>query len=181
VPGSHHLELRLRGYDDAATDFELPKEKAIDVQVALTKSAPPETPSEPVVEPVQPVSLPTERAVVADTSSRPMRTWGFIGLGVSGAALAGALSFEILRRRAEDDAKSEQKQVEYSRDFERMESRKKLARICLIGGAAIGVGSAVLLIADSVKASKNREPKLARDFDLACGTGGCFAAWSGKF
>lgn len=146
TPGAHHLELRLRGYADAEHEFELPAARAVDVRVALVQDAPSAAPVSPRPTPSQPVPdvTPPERSL-----SR--KTWGFVALGAAGAAFGGALTFELLRRSAEQDARDEPEQIAFRDAVDRMESRRTAARIFAGAGAALAVTGGVLVAIDMLR------------------------------
>lgn len=172
TPGAHHLELRLRGYADAASEFELPAARAVDVRVALVQEAPAATP-------VLPGPTPAQPAPDAAKSERPssLQTWGFVALGAAGAAFGGALTFELLRRSAEQDARDEREQIAFRDSVERMESRRTAARIFAGAGAALAVTGGALIALDVLGDSQEREGATLASWQLRCAP----TAWSASY
>ena len=100
-------------------------------------------------------------------------------LGAGGAALGGALVFEILRRSSESDAESDKTQIGYHEKLDQMESRQTTARILAGVGGALVVTGGVLLAIDL--SSSNSSKKGAATLTLAPTPGGAFASASGSF
>lgn len=173
APGTHQLELRLRGYADAESDFELPAARAVDVRVALVQEAP-VVPAASTASPVQPLQE-------APRPERPLslQTWGFVALGAAGAAFGGALTFELLRRSAESDARGEREQIAFRDAVERMESRRTAARVFAGAGAALAVTGGVLLALDVLRDAP--APERAANLELRCAPSGCDATWTRRF
>jgi tetratricopeptide (TPR) repeat protein len=176
TPGAHHLELRLRGYGDAESEFELPAARAVDVRVALVQDA-------PSAEPVLPRPTPWQPAPDVTTPERSWsrKTWGFVALGAAGAAFGGALTFELLRRSAEQDARNERVQIEFRDAVERMESRRTAARIFAGAGAALAVTGGALIAIDLLRDSKHQQRAARTDFELRCTPSACNANWLRRF
>src|SRR5262249_6835633 len=149
------------------TNFELAAHRAMDVHVELASESPvsaskPE-PSAPA--PTQPASA---EPVPHDQPEAPAKhgvgapTW--IAFGVGAAALGGALAFELMRAQAEDDVKSERRQVDRLDAYDRMQSRQKTARI-LAGVGAVGiVTGGVLLYFDLSSSSAKQSSSAALGF-----------------
>jgi hypothetical protein len=173
-PGAHHLELRLRGYADAESDFELPAASAIDVRVALVQETPaaPASPSAPAPSPAPDDTRPQQPL--------SLRTWGFVALGAAGAAFGGALTFELLRRSAESDARDQREQIAFRDAVERMESRRTAARLFAGAGAALAVTGGVLITLDLLRDSQEPQSALA-DLELLCAPSICNARWTKRF
>ncbi|HMJ16434.1 MAG TPA: PEGA domain-containing protein [Polyangiaceae bacterium] len=175
-PGAHHLELRMRGYDDAASGFELPADRAIDVRVLLEKETPaPATPA------VSGSALAGNPAPSQPERAFPMKTWGFIGLGVAGAAFAGALTFELMRRSAAEDARNERVQIEFQKDVERVESRRTAARVLAGTGAFFALAGGALIAVDLLQPADKEPTAELRKLELACSSAGCNATWTRRF
>jgi tetratricopeptide (TPR) repeat protein len=174
APGTHRLELRLRGYVDAESDFELPAAHAIDVRVALVREAPAAA---------APSSVPAAPPIVDDTRRErplPLRTWGFVALGAAGAAFGGALTFELLRRGAERDARDEREQIAFRDAVDRMEARRTAARLFAGAGAALAVTGGALIAVDVLRGSSAKSSALA-GVELLCAPSSCNARWIKRF
>lgn len=176
TPGTHHLELRLRGYADSDGDFELPAARAVDVHVSLVGEARPAAPAVPQPAPVQPAPEVRER-------ERPLslQTWGFVALGAAGAALGGALTFELLRRGAEQDARDEREQIAFRDAVQRMESRRTAARVFAGAGAALAVTGAVLIAIDVHADSQQQQAAAWTNLELGCAPTGWSASYTRRF
>ena len=72
----------------------------------------------------------------------------YVSLGIGAVALGGALTFELLRRSAEDDAKRAP-QVDYREPWDREQSRQTTARVFLGVGAAFVAAGGVMLLLDT--------------------------------
>jgi tetratricopeptide (TPR) repeat protein len=148
APGKHHLLLSRRGYADAERDIELGSTEPIDVSVRLE----PETAAAPTTPAPLPVASPANSspAPAPDASRGPrLGVWPWVTLGASAAALGGALTFEVLRRSAEDDAKHATTQLDYQARLESEQSRQTTARIFLGVGGTLAVAGGVMLLLDS--------------------------------
>jgi hypothetical protein len=133
-PGRHHLSFTLVGYADAQRDVELNANEPLDVSVRLEQRS----------------AAPTATRAGASSAVRGPRLGAlpWVTLGVGAAALGGALTFELLRRSAENDARHET-QVGYQSQLEREQGRQTAARIFLGAGAAFAVAGGVMLLFDS--------------------------------
>jgi hypothetical protein len=117
------------------------------------------------------------------------RTIGFAALGASVAAIGGAVTLEVMRSRAEEDAKRETDQVGYSEALERMRSRQTMARVFAgAGGALAALGGVMLAVASGASGSEKPIDKpTAADrpkregLALSCLPGKCHAMYSGVF
>lgn len=136
-PGSHHLSVHLLGYIDAARDFGITANGQTELEMRMPEAAP-----EPVT-----TSLPTTPAPVSEPHRSPLPTIGFVTLGVGGAALGGALIFELLRRSAESSAKKDDTQVGFADDYSRMQARQTAARVFTgVGGGLVLAGGVMVFI-----------------------------------
>ena len=107
-----------------------------------------------------------------------MGPWPYITLAAGGAVLGGALTFEILRRRAEDEAESDPTQIGYADKYDTMESRQTIARVLTGVGGALVITGGVLLVLDLTSGSKSRE---TAGFGFGCDDHGCAASAQGRF
>lgn len=190
APGKHHLFVTSRGHADIERDIELQASEPLDVSLRLEAAtqpaaasaspsvAPSAAPASPTTAPMVPLTGPVSPAAPAASnkdSAPHFGAWPWISAGVGAAALGGALAFELLRRSAEDDAKSESVQVDFQSALDRMESRKTTARILLgVGGVALATG-AVLFVVD-----RSRRSPPAR-VGFSCLPGGCALSAEGTF
>jgi tetratricopeptide (TPR) repeat protein len=155
-PGRHKVELTLRGYGDSTTELELGAEHAQDLNLRLTEAkAPAEAPA-----PAAPGTVTVIQQVPArDRGSEEKSGFGvlpIVVLGAGGAALGGALTFELLRRGSERDAERDPTQVGFKDKFDEMESRRTTARVLLgIGGGLVLAGGALLVV--DIVSSKPKE------------------------
>ncbi len=137
-PGSHHVSVHLPGYVDAERDFGVTANGQTDLELRMTEAPEPAT-----------TSLPTTPAPVSESHRSPLPTIGFVTLGVGGAALGGALIFELLRRSAESAAKKDENgtQVAFVDDYNRMQARQTAARVFTgVGGGLLLAGGVMIFI-----------------------------------
>ncbi|HKU44473.1 MAG TPA: PEGA domain-containing protein [Polyangiales bacterium] len=172
-PGAHRVEFRKSGHAPASVDFELPKDRALDVLATL----------EPASEPMNALAAPAEKPPVADVTAHPAgivtpvprapsaqvvasprrsgsvtRTLGFAALGAGVAALGGAVTLEIMRGNAEDEARGATDQVAFSEALERMKTRQTMARVFAgAGGALAALGGVMLVVASGNTERSNKE------------------------
>jgi tetratricopeptide (TPR) repeat protein len=142
-PGPHHFLFSRAGYADAQRVVELSATEPIDVSVQLEQES-----AVAATNTKQPASVNTSGAVPASepaTRGPRLGILPWVTLGVGGAALGGALTFEVLRRGAENDAKHAS-QIGYQAQLDREQSRQTAARIFLgVGGAFVVAGGVMLL------------------------------------
>jgi tetratricopeptide (TPR) repeat protein len=171
APGTHALALHHSAYAEFKQDVDIPGDHASDMtfkmDVAAAEAPPP------------PTAAPVAKAPEADASAErgkpsPILTpLGWAGIGLGGAALGGALVFELLRHGAESDAKADRTQVDYADHLDTMEGRRTAARVLLGTGVVLAAAGGVLLYLghDSNKTTVG----------LACAPGGCMSAVRGRF
>jgi tetratricopeptide (TPR) repeat protein len=151
-PGKHHLFLSYRGYADHAREIELGASEPVDVSIALERAAGTDR-AAPSPAPVAAAPAPATPAAPAPGTKAPGRQlgiWPWVTAGAGAAALGGALTFELLRRSAEEDAESEPTQLGFQSAIDTMESRKNTARVLLgVGGALVATGVVLWLIDSS--------------------------------
>lgn len=176
APGVHAVDLTLAGYERASEQFELTPEHARDVTLTLVvaaKPVPAELPARSAVATARQNASPTSD--VRDGNAA-LSTAGWLGLGAGGAALGGALVFEILRRSAEKDAEGEPMQIRFAHDVETMQSRQTVARVLAGMGAALAVvGGVLLIVAGQIEHAP--QPQLA----FSCTPSKCNASVAGRF
>lgn len=147
-PGPHRVSARLRGYDDADRDIELPTDHAIDVTLSLSPATEPE-PIPPGAPPPALESKPPQSAPTDTSDSGSLGTWGWVTLGAGAGALGGAIVFEIMRRGAESGAENARTQIEFADRVDSMESRRTTARVLAGVGGALALTGGVLLAIDT--------------------------------
>jgi hypothetical protein len=177
-PGTHTLTVRLDGYVDENRGIEVPVKEPIDVQVALQERPSPASPvPSPPVPATAPPALSGEPAASPDEASappegghsstalNPVRTTGIIALGAGGAALGGALVFELLRRSTENEAKNEQEQVSLANEINTIHSRRTTARVLAsVGGGLVAIGGTLFLVSlSSSPSGKDRGTAMKLD------------------
>jgi tetratricopeptide (TPR) repeat protein len=177
LPGRHSLELSLRGYEDKAQEVDLAAHRAQDVNIALQAQATPEGTPVAAVAPV--AATPTEppKDQPSETGSKGLGIWPWVTLDAGGAALGGALVFELLRRSSESDAEGDKTQVGYQEKLDEMESRQTTARILAGVGGALVIAGGVLIVIDMGSSGD----KKAASLSIAPTPGGAFATASGRF
>ncbi|HVW25323.1 MAG TPA: PEGA domain-containing protein [Polyangiaceae bacterium] len=181
-PGTHHLTLTHEGYEKTERSFTLSPELAEDVDVRLARATTPEGAPAPVS--VPPPESATS-APAASTSELPpapreaksptLRTVGIVGMSVGGAALGGALAFEILRHDSVDDAKKDKTQIGYASKLDAANDQQTAARVLLGVGAGLAVTGGVLFFVGNSKREQPTQIGLACDYVL------CGARASGRF
>jgi hypothetical protein len=171
-PGRHHLSFSRAGYADAQRDVELGANEPVDVSVELEQQGAAAASRAGAL-----TSTTGSRALPAnDAAARGPRLgvlpWVTLGVGV--AALGGALTFELLRRSAENDA-SRATQVGYQEQLDREQSRQTASRIFLgVGGAFVVAGGLMLLF-------ETKPQSAVASAGLMCLPGMCAASALGRF
>jgi len=173
TPGNHHLLLSLRGYAGAARDVSLAADQPMDTNVRLEQQQTPA--SVPVVSPTPLAAPPPTPAPDTSSHGKKLGVVPWVTLAAGTAALGGALTFEILRRSAESDAKDAQNQLEYQQHLQTMEGRQTAARIFLGTGGALLVAGGLMLLLDT------GAPSHATSAGLICLPNGCALAARGRF
>ncbi len=174
APGTHRLELRLKGYADTERKFELEASRAMDITVRLVPAeAPPPTPpagTPPPVEPMGGADAADERA----QTNEGLGIWPWVTLGVGVATLATSGTFEFLRRKQEQKAEDATTQVQFMDHFDRMEKFKTTSRVLAGVGGGLVVASGVLFLLDMPSGD---EPGVV----AGCTSTGCAMQFSGEF
>jgi tetratricopeptide (TPR) repeat protein len=172
-PGEHRVLLSLRGYVDTEKSVSLAPDQPLDANVRLEQQN-----TVPVATPAATPALPPPSALPAS----PMNTHGkklgvvpWVTLAAGTVALGGALTFEILRRSAESDAKGATTQLAYQDHLQTEQSRQTTARIFVGTGGALLLASGLMLLLDKDTSSH------AASAGLICLPGGCGVAARGKF
>ncbi|MCA9645215.1 MAG: PEGA domain-containing protein [Polyangiaceae bacterium] len=160
-PGRHRIRVEQKGYASYERELLLGPDRAQDMDVTL-QAENEATPAPP--------SPQTADAGAAPTIS----VWTWTALGVTTAALATSLVFELSRQGAESDAENADTQLAYQDAYSSMESRQTTSRVFLGLGAVAAVTSGVLLYLDL---SKKSDTKVG----FACLPGQCAAFAGGHF
>lgn len=178
LPGRHSVGLSLRGYEDKAQEVDLAAHRAQDVTIALQAQAAPANAPAAAVAPSATAS-PSEPAKdqPRETGSKGLGIWPWVTLGAGGAALGGALVFELMRRSSESDAEADNTQVGYQEKLEEMESQQTTARILAGVGGALVIAGGVLLVVDMGSSGSEKAASLS----VAPTPGGAFATATGRF
>jgi tetratricopeptide (TPR) repeat protein len=177
LPGKHSVGLSLRGYDDQTLEVELAGHRSRDLTATLVQSAAPVVPAATAGTPAAVPVTPAPNAPAREAASGGLGIWPWVTLGAGGAALGGALVFELLRRGSEGDAEADDTQIGYQEKLDQMESHQTTARILAGVGGALVVTGGVLLAIDLGSSPKQSAASLS----IAPTPGGAFAAASGKF
>jgi hypothetical protein len=175
APGEHRLLLSLRGYTDVEKAISLAADQPLDTAVHLEQHTQTNVQS---VAPPPAAAAPVAPAAPTNDASSHGKKLGivpWVTLGVGAAALGGALTFEILRRSAENDAKAADNQIEYQDHLETMQGRQTAARVFLGTGGALLLTGGLMLLLDKGAPS---QPVSA---GLMCLPGSCSAMARGNF
>ena len=185
APGSHQLLLRMPGYEDAKTLFELGAHHAMDVKLPLTPGE--SSAAGPVgpIEPQGPAGPPPDHTPKGGGSVQPW-TWATLGVGVVG--LGAALGCEIARGNAEGDVRDAATQIDASDAYSRMVDLRTAARV-LVGIGAVATAAGGVLLAVDLSASSDEQasdpaPEQSNatvKAALDCGPGGCGIRLLGGF
>lgn|SRR6185369_1130793 len=173
-PGEHRLLLSLRGYADAEKAISLAADQPLDTNVRLEQQT---QTNVQVVAPAAAAAPAAPAAATGDAGShgKKLGIVPWVTLGAGAAALGGALTFEILRRSAESDAKAADTQIEYQDHLQTMQGRQTAARVFLGTGAALLLTGGVMLLLD------RDAPSAPVSAGLMCLPGGCGATARGNF
>ena len=176
LPGRHRVELSMRGFDDSSLDVDLQPHRSQDVSATLVaQSATPD--ATPAPAPAATAAAPAPSPADTSQPCGGLGIWPWVTLGAGGAALGGALVFELLRASSESDAKGDQTQIGYKESLDEMESHQTTARILAGVGGALVIAGGVLLVVDLGSSSGGQHAGLG----LTPTPGGAFASASGSF
>jgi tetratricopeptide (TPR) repeat protein len=180
-PGHHHLALMLRGYADTERDIDLPADHALDVVLELAPAPAPDQATPAAAAPAAAAAAAPAPAPSAPVhaENRGLGLWPYVTLGAGAAALAGALTFELMRKSSEESAKDASTQVEYKDHYDTMVSQRTTARVLVGVGGALVVTGGVLLAIDLGNASPNK--KAAARLGIAPTSGGFTGSLAGSF
>jgi tetratricopeptide (TPR) repeat protein len=186
-PGKHRVALSRAGYSPIFYDVELPRERALLVQVSLSplRASEPSDGSQaeriaagPRKPPVQISAEPMPMPAVAHSGPSPV---GWAALGIGGASLIGAGVFELLRHSAQEDARNpDTSQLRAVERRDASETYQTTARV--LAGAGVGslvVGSAVLLLTSGRSSEEHSLPGTTAS--LSCGPANCGVGLMARF
>jgi hypothetical protein len=185
-PGPHRVEFRKPGHAPASVAFELPVDRALDVVAKLELESVRSDPTDDMRSELSAQqaaaqnSLSPERVASARRSTSVTRTIGFAALGAGVAALGGAVTLEVMRGQAEDDARDATDQVAFSEAIERMRTRQTLARVFAGAGGALAAIGGVLLVVASGNGGE-RSSKQQGGLAFGCQPFKCHASYSRSF
>jgi tetratricopeptide (TPR) repeat protein len=190
APGAHSVDLTLPGFERVSQHFDLPRDHGLDIELALTREAAPQEsmPQAAQAEAHDPASVDVEvpQAQTPRTfatvlpqrgESSTLSTLGWTALAAGGAALGGALTFELLRQGAEKDAQRETRQTQFAQDLRSMHARQTAARVLVGTGAALAVAGGVMLVVGAGHGERAPNARVA----LACASYRCQAFVTGGF
>jgi len=180
-PGTYHVEVAAPGFAPATRDITLTLRHAEDAIVTLEASAapPPQAGGEPSASAPSPATTaaPTAAAEREPTRGTDFSPWQWVALGAGGAALGGALAFELMRDASEDDARRETRQIAFSEKLDQMESQKTTARVLLGTGGALLLTGGVLVLLQEFRGDSSRNVGVS----VAIEPRGAAAGLSGAF
>lgn len=170
VPGEHHVRLTYRGHAEeeriVALGASEPGELSVELR-PVSATPEPSTTAQPL--------LPTASEPPEVDRSTDLGYWPWITVGAGAATLGAALTFELLRRSAEDDAEHAHTQLAFHSAIESMESRKTTARVLAgVGGALVLAGATLI----AIDVAGRRRPA---SVGLACVPGACGLQARGQF
>ena len=138
-PAGHHVAvLKSPGYADVVRDFQLAADRAMDVDVSLTRPA--EAPPGPAGTATPPAAVgPVAQGappppVPAPLHERHVAPWTYAALGLGVGTLGAALGIELARKGAENSARSDMTAIAYENDYNRMVTYQTASR-ALVGAA----------------------------------------------
>ncbi|HKP58022.1 MAG TPA: PEGA domain-containing protein [Polyangiales bacterium] len=187
-PGPHRAEFRKAGHATAVVEFELPADRALDVVAKLQPEKPAPAPGTEVspaeaagAKPAPERSLSPEQVASARRKTSVTRTIGFAALGAGVAALGGAVTLEVMRSRAETEAREATDQVAFSEAMERMRTRQTMARVFASAGGALAAVGGVLLVVASGNSSEHASKRAGSNVAFGCQPFKCHASYSRSF
>ncbi|HEY0463963.1 MAG TPA: PEGA domain-containing protein [Polyangiaceae bacterium] len=171
-PGEHRLLLSLRGYTDVEKTLTLAADQPLDTSLRLEQQQTPTFVQVSSAAPATPSATPPPEA---KSQGKKLGIVPWVTLAAGSAALGGALTFELLRRSAESDAKDAQTQLEYQEHLQTEQSRQTTARIFLGTGGALLLAGGLMLLLDSGSTSRSTSA------GLICLPNSCGVTARGKF
>lgn len=142
-PGAHRLSLSRPGHSPVLRDFELSRERAMELSLLLPALSPVTSAAPPPA--TQALAAPGT-ASDAPESAR-FGPWPWVTVGAGGVLLLAAGGFELSRRSAESDAKTPGlAQISYNERLNAMHSRQTTARALVAVGGVLAVTGGVLIL-----------------------------------
>jgi tetratricopeptide (TPR) repeat protein len=175
APGAHEVKLRREGSLEARGTLDLPADHAIDFQLDMKAGSANTQAPEAGSTNGKPVSV--TRVGDEGTRKRGVSPWTWAAFGVGVAALSGAFVFEELRRKSEDDVKTEPTQIARHDAYDQMKSRQTTARVLGTVGTVAVLAGGVLLYFDL--SSSDKQPSTRAG--LGVRPGGAEATLAGHF
>ena len=151
--GKHHVQAQHEDYQARRVSVTLDGNEALELELSLPYDQHSEAPGAAPADANSPGA-----GEQRDLESGRLQPWAWVALGSSGAALATAGVFELLRRDAESDAQSARYQPAYHAHRERMSSHQTTARILLGAGAVLALGGGMLALIDGAEGEAERSP-----------------------
>lgn len=157
APGRHTAAIKSLGYADSAREFQLAPDRAMDLEIALSRPAgdtPKHAPSTAAPAPAHAAAPLAPVAAPAAPPDRPapaparVAPWTIAALSVGVAGFGGAIAFEAARKSAETAAKNDPTQVGYQDKLDTMRSRQTAARVLVSIGSIAAAAGGVLLYFD---------------------------------
>lgn len=172
-----HRAVLADGRRTRHLEFDLLPDAAMDIRVSLPAETTQHTKAHEATSTADATGALRSDSETSGHSLPAFVPWLVAGAGA--AALSGAALYELRRRDAEQDARSEQFQPAYHEHRERMLSNQKTARVFAGVGALLVASSAVLVI---IRASDDeQEPAHAVPVAIACDGSACVGSWKGRF
>lgn len=188
--GAHTLTLQKAGYEGVTKDFALSRDNALEVQIDLTRAATRASPAASAPTPVHAAAAAPraharsrqQRGAKPHSGNSAVKTLGIVVVASGVAGLGGALTFEVLRRSAVDDARRETVQLEYARDLDLVQSRQLASRVFLAVGAGLTVAGVLMVIVAANAHTDRDAPKAANtSLALGCSPTGCNVSMRGSY
>lgn len=183
APGVHHINLTRAGYVSIAHEFELPRERALLVQVSLSASPALDASLAspwPAKRPGNAVRITAEPPPLPERESRGPSPIAWIALGVGGASLIGSGTFELLREGAQTEARDPAtSQARHVDRLQASDSYQAASRVLLgVGAAGVITGGALLFLTPSRRSSDRASASAA---SLSCGPQSCGVGFRTSF
>jgi hypothetical protein len=152
--GEHTLRLALSGYSDLERAIRVERGAGTEHAYVLDKQAPlPEatshvTPPAPAVADPQPSPAASAQTLSQKSAERGISGWTYVVGGAGVVALGGALLFEVLSRRSEQDVRDKPVQLDRVAAYDAMKDRQTTARVLVGVGSGLTILGATLLVLD---------------------------------
>jgi tetratricopeptide (TPR) repeat protein len=174
APGAHTILVAKDGYVEERREIVLETTRALDVTVVLARAATPAPPPRSAA----PGASSTDFEPESESGSFRHGPWVTLGLG--GAALVGAGIFEVLRRSAEEDAKStpQARFADYEDRYDRAQAHQTTSRVLAASGAVLVLAGGVWAFIEHRGQKPARAVQTPRTTQaaLGCDTRACFGS-----